>query len=163
VSHSLFWKNTSGDVAGAIYVFRAIGGSITNCTFFRNRGPGVHAGTIVIDESPVVSVSECIIADERARYGIYYLDCTAYHACNVFWNNAAGPIYGDALAATDVVANPMFCSPYTGDFTIAISSPAAPANNICAVLIGAYGIGCTGQVLTKETTWGQIKNIYSEQ
>ena len=162
VSNSLFRENTSGEVAGAIYVYDAIGGGITNCTFYGNGAPRTIAGTIVINLTSTVSVTDNVITGEQSRYGLYYHQCIGSHGCNVFWDNNDGSIFGDALDATDVEDDPLFCSPLTGEFTISAASPAAPANNLCAVLIGAYPIGCSGPVVTKPATWGQIKKIYSE-
>ncbi len=161
VSNSLFWENTSGDVAGAIYAYKVVGGSITNCTFYRNGASGGIAGTVVVHDSPAIVLNHNIIAEEQSRFGLYYLGGSGTHSCNVFWGNEDGSIHGDDLDATDIVADPLFCSPVIGEFQIASSSPAAPAHSACSALIGAYPVGC-GDAVTKTVTWGQIKKIYSE-
>jgi hypothetical protein len=48
-----------------------------------------------------------------------------------------------------------------GNFYLSETSPAAPANNVCGALIGAYQVAC-GPVPVEETTWGRIKSIYKD-
>jgi hypothetical protein len=114
-----------------------------------------------MDESPSTSVTKCIISGDLNSYGLYYISPPGYHVCNVFWDNDLGSIRGSALAATELVSDPRFCSPMAGNFSLAEDSPAAPGHNPCGVLIGAYPVGC-GPVPVEQTTWGRIKNAYRE-
>jgi hypothetical protein len=137
VSGCLFAHNVSTDVAGAIYYYRA-NGYVTNSTFYNNStGYGPYSGTIMMNQSPSTSVTYCIMSGDQTSYGLYYYSNKGNHSCNVFWNNAKGPIYGDALASTEVVSDPRFCSPMAGSFYLAEDSPAAPGYNDCGALIGA--------------------------
>lgn len=72
------------------------------------------------------------------------------HTCNIFWNNADGPILGASLDLTERSVNPYFCDPLNQDFTIAFESPAAPSNSPCGELIGAFPPACTSEVLNPE-------------
>jgi len=137
VTGCLFADDSSTTVAGAVSYYRAFG-NISNNTFYHNSsGYGDYSGTVLLHESPGTSVSYCIIAGDPTSYGLYLLDGASYHACNVYWDNALGPIAGDVLAPSEVVADPMFCAPMSDKFYLAESSPAAPANNVCGALIGA--------------------------
>jgi len=160
VTGCLFSGNTAGNVSGAIYYYLA-SGTVASCTFYNNASAAGYYATIVMDSSPATSVTHCIISDDQNSFGLYYLSWKGYHACNVFWNNALGSIYGDVLAPTEVVSNPRFCSPMTGNFYLATDSPAAPGYNDCGALIGAFPVAC-GPVPVEETTWGRIKSMYKD-
>lgn len=63
--------------------------------------------------------------------------------CNNSFGNPGGDwvhFPGDTLG--NISLDPLFCDTGAGDFTIAGSSPCAPANNSCGVLMGAFDIGC---------------------
>jgi predicted outer membrane repeat protein len=158
VSECLFWGNSSGDVAGAIYFYRSTG-AITNCTFHRNSAPGAIAGAVVIQSCPAFPVRRCIFANQLSGYGLRYYGGSQSHSCNVFWQNASGPIGGGVLGRDEIVADPQFCDPGVGDFHLANTSPAAPANNPCGLLIGAFPVGC-GPVALEAASWGKIKALY---
>jgi len=160
VTGCLFSGNTSTNVSGAIYYYLA-SGTVTACTFYDNSSVDGYYGTILMHSSPSTSVTHCIISDEQNSYGLYYISYKGYHACNVFWNNNLGPIYGDVLGPTEVVSDPRFCSPMTGNFYLAEDSPAAPGYNDCGALIGAYPVAC-GPVPVENTTWGRIKSMYKD-
>jgi predicted outer membrane repeat protein len=81
-------------------------------------------------------------------------------SCNLFWNNAAGDAVGFTPDATDVFADPEFCNPDAGDFTVSSTSPCAAGNSPpCAAQIGALGVGC-GLVSIESTSWGRIKSRF---
>ncbi len=148
VSECLFNDNATGDVAGAVYYYRSAG-AVRNCTFYGNTSPGEYAGTVMIQRSPAVVVERNIIAGERATIGLY--DIYSYHAhtCNMFWENAVADIGGHTTYnPTEIVCNPLFCDAAASDFGIAHESLAAPANNGCGVLMGAYAPACYYPVAT---------------
>jgi predicted outer membrane repeat protein len=84
---------------------------------------------------------------------------TVVTGCNVYWNNPLGNTSGFSLDPTDVVADPLFCGPETGHFTVNEGSPCLPPNNPCRELIGAWGKGC-GTVSVESRSWGSIKGIF---
>ncbi|MGD1048017.1 MAG: FlgD immunoglobulin-like domain containing protein [Candidatus Krumholzibacteriaceae bacterium] len=143
VTNCLFDGNSSGDVAGAIYYYIS-GGSVRNNTLSGNSSPGLKAGSIVIQNSGGVVVERNIISNAHTGFGLW--DELSYmpHTCNLYWNNGAGDLGGSttALDPTEVNADPIYCNALTGDFTVAYTSPAAPAHNSCGVLIGAYPPAC---------------------
>jgi hypothetical protein len=64
----------------------------------------------------------------------------------------------------DVVADPLFCDPENGDFTLSSQSPCLPGNHPDGVdcgLIGAFGQGC-GPVSIEKLSWGRIKGMYRD-
>jgi hypothetical protein len=136
----LFLGNTSLDITGGLYYHQA-SGLIQSNTFYANTSPGSIAGTLVIHESPGVTVTQNIIAGESAGYGLRFVGETAPHSCNLFWNNASGAS-NEPLDASEIVSNPVFCDAAAGDFTISEHSPAAPDNSSCDLLIGALPVAC---------------------
>lgn len=59
---------------------------------------------------------------------------------------AFGP-RGQAVYCDGGVADPLFCSPPAGDFTLAQASPCAPPNSPAGCgLIGALGVGCVNPI-----------------
>ncbi|MBZ0270215.1 right-handed parallel beta-helix repeat-containing protein [bacterium] len=77
------------------------------------------------------------------------------HDCNVFWDNVGG--IGIPLSPTDRIADPQFCDPDNGDYTLQGTSPCLPDLSLGCGLIGALGQGCGTVSLTPET-WGRIKS-----
>jgi hypothetical protein len=81
-------------------------------------------------------------------------------SCNVFWNNELGEAVGFSLDPTDLIADPLFCDPASGVYTVSSASLCLPENNPnCVDLIGAYGPGC-GFVSIEPMSWGRLKGIY---
>ena len=159
VTDCLFDRNRSFDVAGAIYYFRSIG-LVQNNTFYQNTSLG--RATIVVHQSPGVTVDRNIISWETNGFGLQFLEGVGAHSCNLFWANALGNIDGDDLAPDDTVANPLFCNPFASDFALFEMSPAAAENSPCGLLIGAFPVQC-GTVAVEEVTWGVVKALYRGQ
>ncbi|MCX6832929.1 MAG: right-handed parallel beta-helix repeat-containing protein [candidate division Zixibacteria bacterium] len=66
-------------------------------------------------------------------------------SCNDVFDNQQGDYLGisDQTGINGNIAlDPRFCDTANGNFQILQSSPCAPGNNSCGVLIGALGIGC---------------------
>ena len=57
---------------------------------------------------------------------------------------------------SDVIADPLFCDPVNGEFTVDGASPCLPQNSNGCGLIGAHWQGC-GVVSVDPSTWGQVK------
>jgi predicted outer membrane repeat protein len=156
VFNCLFHYNTSKDIAGAIYMYESAG-QIQGNTFYHNASPG-HA-TVVLHFSNSTSVSRCIFAGETVGFGLEFLNCSGSHACNIYWDNAAGSIYPPGLADDEIIADPLFCEPGQENFMIYDVSPAAPAHSPCGMLVGAYPVGCTGTA-ARDATWTAVKSLY---
>jgi hypothetical protein len=66
-------------------------------------------------------------------------------ACNDVYGNLQGDYSGipDQTGINgNISLDPRFCDADNGNFQVQSSSPCAPSNNNCGVLIGALGIGC---------------------
>jgi hypothetical protein len=74
--------------------------------------------------------------------------------CNLYWDNFVN-IPGDNLHATEIDIDPVLCDPANDDFSISAHSPAAPANNTCGQLLGAYGPACDIPA-PPPTTWQPV-------
>ena len=134
VSNSLF----TGNQGGASVFYNGVSeSSIHGSTFYGNQG-----GVTVLNDIGFMSVQRNIFANEASGTAIVNFG-TLSHSCNVFWDNPGGSIDGEALAADEVEADPLFCDAANGDYTISIHSPAAPANSACAQLIGAFPTNCS--------------------
>ncbi len=89
-----------------------------------------------------------------------------FYCCNIY--AAGGPWYTgvhDTASASDVFDTvnvfsqpPQFCNPNLGDYTLFDTSPCAPANNPCGVLIGARDIGCLNEHVWHVATSGSDSN-----
>jgi hypothetical protein len=76
---------------------------------------------------------------------------TNLNMLNFSCNNVYGNQQGDYSVIADqtgtngnISIDPLFCDTASGDFQVQKSSPCAPNNNGCGVLIGVFGIGCQG-------------------
>jgi len=71
---------------------------------------------------------------------------SAQLACTDLWGNAGGdwvgPIAGQLGQAGNLSADPDFCDPAAGDFTLAAASPCAPDQSGGCGQIGAWPVGC---------------------
>ena len=115
---------------------------------------------MTIELSPV-SVEYCIFAYDLTGAGVEYTHYTSdpIRTCNLYWGNADGAVQGSPIQSDDLTGDPFFCYPEGGQFTIAANSLAAPENNPCGVLIGAYPVACDATA-TEEASWSRIKSLY---
>ena len=159
ISGCEFWNNRSGNVGAALYYYQG-SGTISNNTFHENEaGGGGDAGTVVLHESSGTWFTRNIISGTISGYGLLYKSTQPFHSCNLFWDNSQGDIGGSSLDSSEISDDPLYCMPSSGQFTLSETSPAAPSNNTCGVLFGAYSVVC-GPVAVRETTWGEIKSRY---
>jgi len=88
-------------------------------------------------------------------------ECTAYIECNVLWNNVGGDGECGDLGESNLHADPLFCDPESGDFSLRADSPCAYGNvpGSCAGRIGAADVGCDAAPVVR-TSWGRIKALY---
>ncbi len=131
ITHSAIIENTAQMHGGGIYLNYS-DPVITNCTISKNRARHFAGGMLCENSIPVITNS-------------------------IFWNDSAGvtdeifsypdsPLIscsdiGDGWpGAGNIDADPLFRNPDSGDFFIHESSPCAPANNSCNVLMGAFDL-----------------------
>ncbi|MCA9751646.1 MAG: right-handed parallel beta-helix repeat-containing protein [Gemmatimonadetes bacterium] len=158
VTGCLFEQNVSANVSGGLR-FERTTGTLSSSTFDRNSSPGPDGGTVVVYLSPNTIIERCIFARDLSGVGISYLDDVSSRSCNLFWNNAEGPVAGDAIRPDDFSGNPLFCNADGGDFHVAELSPAAASGNSCGVGLGAYPVAC-GSLPIESQSWGQVKGAF---
>jgi hypothetical protein len=156
ISNCLFVGNSDG--TGAIIV-ESSSAVITNTTFHANMS-GSHASVLFYMADTAV-FSHNIVTSDVGGAGVEFLSCTGSHTCNIYFGNDVGTVIGELPTPSEIIADPQFCDYTAGNFTLCVTSPAAPDNNYCG-LIGAYGVGCDacGPVRTESTTWGSLKAMF---
>ncbi len=153
-----------------------------SCTIARSRGAIKASGdaeliscSILLCEGPGdairftgggrIAMEACLVA-----YNIYgaslQVDAAtelAIHCCN-FIGNAGGDWVGPLVDLLGVNGNmrqlPKFCDvAYSHDYKLQADSPCAPENNSCAMLIGAWPVGCE-TTATESRSWSSVKLLY---
>ncbi|RMG92824.1 MAG: hypothetical protein D6706_16155, partial [Chloroflexi bacterium] len=99
-------------------------GSSSFWTFDNCVLSGLDSSSIIIGQ-PSDVVAHCLVVDGFT--GDSWYDSTVYQL-------------GDT--SNIYVANPLFCDPAHGDYSLQANSPCLPANNVCGGLIGAIGDTC---------------------
>ena len=169
ITSCLFVDNIGG-VSGPIYCFRAFG-TVWNNTFYQNANLYETWGAVLIQETMSVTVYRNIFYGQTNGAGLYYLDSGpgGGHGCNVFWNNDSGTVVGAGFAPDDIVADPVFCDAPGGDFSVSHEGPAAPANSLCGLLIGAFDPACgvepppppdLTRILVRQDGTGDYTNVF---
>ncbi len=116
-----------------------------NCTILGTIDMGIYGGTFT-----GVDITNCTMflsGDTALSYDYgpaCFVDITC---CNIYDYAGESPFIGDVpgliLDTSNVIfADPLFCAPDTGNYHIRESSPCAPANNDCGVLLGALDVAC---------------------
>lgn len=163
--YSIFTDNTGEPLTTSNWGFQKGNAFFINCTFAGNSvdtGPLIRTyGDSLIISSCIISsnqsdeIAECLTWDQESWS---WVNGTVVANCTDIVGNEAGNWSG-FLAGQDTVrgnfsANPLFCDTLNSSYTLKNSSPCAPANNSCGVLIGAYGIGCenVAPVITSRDT-----------
>jgi parallel beta-helix repeat protein len=111
-------------------------------------------------------LNNCVVAFNTTGGAIVCTDggSVALTCTDIFGN--VGGDWVDCAAAYDglegnISADPRFCGLVTGNYELCTNSPCLPANNDCAVLMGAHGSGCGNcDSAVEATSWGAIKAMY---
>jgi len=87
----------------------------------------------------------------------------SYGSTDMDWESASSDCDTVGMAG-NILADPLFCSPGIGDYSIASESPCAPANSGGCGLIGALDVGCTITSVpvgrNESVSWGGIKRLF---
>lgn len=145
VNDCLFRNNTAPSTIAVTGIGPCV---ITNNTFAGNT---TTEATLHIHDPweeyqvPNVAVTRNIFAGDRGGgYAIWIEAGNTEHSCNLFNDNKGSSIVGEPMDPTEFEANPLFCNPGSGDYTIDFLSPAAASQSPCGQLIGAFGPACSG-------------------
>ncbi|MCA9728748.1 MAG: FlgD immunoglobulin-like domain containing protein [Candidatus Eisenbacteria bacterium] len=177
ISGCIFRDNVGGGAA-AVYCISSSQLIVSDCTFVNNSGSSVMiggsphiSGSTFADNVASSSVlalrngttlSNTIIAhNEGKAVGCFETDFTIV-CCDIFDNIGGDWIdcIADKLGVDgNISAEPLFCDPTNGDFTLAESSPCAPESNPDCGLIGAWPATCP-PACTLELTPGRITTYY---
>lgn len=160
ISECVFVRNESESGAG-ISLYECGNPTIRDCTFYGNSattGSAIYAGS---DSHPVVENSILSFGLQGSgAIGMY--GGTLQFECSDIFGNAGGDWIGaiaDQLGVNgNISADPLFCDPDMGDFSLRSDSPCAPDNNDCGVLMGAWPVGCSTSA--ESATWSEVKTLY---
>ncbi|MDP7437221.1 MAG: T9SS type A sorting domain-containing protein [Candidatus Marinimicrobia bacterium] len=138
VTENLFTNNSASTNASTLYIYNYYGPTISNCTITNNTGPEavycygfngtvepVFVNTIVRDDSSAFAFDDTSQANPTISY------------CNL---EGGFPITGTD-GGGNIDADPLFCDPDSGDFTLAENSPCVGTGEDGANM-GTYGVGC---------------------
>lgn len=140
---------------------------VSSCTFWGNGGGSVNAA-LTNGEDCHTALRHTIIASTVQGVAIScHPDGAAevtLFCCDLYGNEGGdwiGEIAGQLGTEGNICADPLFCAPETGDWTLQDGSPCAPFSppNPECDLIGAWPVGCGGTPVTR-ATWGGIKASY---
>jgi len=167
IENCLFNQNTSVTEGGAVSITNAHPTAILGCTFYKNSS--ANGGGVASTGASPVTVDQSIIASSLSGGGAHVdVTSTLTFGCTDMHGNAGGDWVG-AFAAQlgtngNLSADPLFCSPGSGNFFLHEGSPCTPGNHPdgddCGI-IGLLGAGC-GTVGIEHQTWGVIKTLFSE-
>ncbi len=150
--NNVFWDNSGS--YGAMTLEGGTSGVVSGNTFFGNNSSVASVGIF----SPVVFEYN-IVAGENMGLGLSRTSEGQFRY-NLFYDNAGGDFGGESYEG-EFVADPLFCIPEFGAFSVCADSPVLPENNSCC-LIGALGVGCPncGAVSGELVSWGSVKTLF---
>jgi hypothetical protein len=133
------YAGNAGDVLCRGFIFR-----IEGCTFVDN-----DSNAIDLSWDPGQGYIRSTIVANNGGAGVYsdywgdIANCDI-SCCDVFGNTGGDYVgVGDSTGcAGNISADPLFCDSSTGDYHILNTSPCAPDNNSCGVLMGALMVAC---------------------
>jgi predicted outer membrane repeat protein len=145
LTHNLFAGNIAGP-GPALYA--GLGDVyITKSTFVANEGvPGT--AQVQVFGGANLMFAQNIVANGINTGGIAsgVVSGTWDLSCNDIYGNEVGAYLGDVAIWEgingNIAADPVFCDPVAGDYTLRDDSPCLAANNACGLKIGALGQGC---------------------
>jgi parallel beta helix pectate lyase-like protein len=164
VTYNLFAGNkASGDPyygAGGGATFLYVKPMITNNTFSQNQGPsGLQRGGALClisiyypGEFTHNIITQSVSGAVACLHGC---PCPIKYSNNMLWSNVGGDFVGCANPdSTFVNADPQFCDPASGNYSVSSTSPALGPTGP----IGAFPEPGCGPVPTRSSTWGSLKS-----
>ena len=145
IRNCIFAYNHATTSGGAIWC-KGSSPVFINCTFVGNSS--MSGGVMFASATSLPTLDNCIVAFSEEGGGIHSNESSSQPVltcCNVYANiggNWSGSIVDQSGINGNIEADPDFCDLGSSDFRLQPASPCLPANNDCAVLIGALGGGC---------------------
>ena len=155
-----FSGNHAVSGSGALSMMKMSYATVRNCTFHGNDAP---LGTIIMSEWHLL-LENTIIAFGNGGPAISTERGVTLTCSDLFGNEGGdwvGP-YADQLGLNgNISADPLFCDPPGGDFTLSGSSPCAPFSepNPECDLVGAHPVGCGGTAV-RPSSWSGVKGLF---
>ena len=151
----LFLRNSSPAGAGAL-LYQSSVGVVSGNTFNDNSGPG--SGSVRLDY--FVTFTHNIVTSDRGGAGLT-LNTTVIRSCNLYYDNADGPVEDESLGELEINADPLYCDYTVDDYQLCMISPALPGVGGCGI-IGAFGQGCAncGPIPNENMNWGDLKRSF---
>ena len=147
ITRCILSRNEATDSGGGMYLYFHCYPILTNCTFFENAAP--TAGGLYCQPLADALLNNTIIAFSTLGEAVACEDqaSTLLTCCDVYGNAGGdwvGCIAGQDSVNNNLWADPMFCDPDAGNFTLAENSPCAPDHSpLGCGLIGADTVGCS--------------------
>jgi predicted outer membrane repeat protein len=138
---------------------------ISQSTFYGNQATG-SGGSVHAAEASTVTMTNCLVgfgqggaAVACAGSGAANLTC-----CDLFGNAGGdwtGCVAGQAAAAGNLSADPLFCDASLNDFHLDVSSPCRPGFNPSCGLIGAWPVVCglSAVIHVRPDGYGEVPTI----
>ena len=172
VTRNLFVGNhaegsDTGDTAsGSAIRVRRLSGHITNNTMVEGIGisESICGGALSLEETPAsLEISANIIAYNRYCGLACHFGTDNVLGPNLFWMNDLGDlgvgsgVCPSSWAANQIYADPLFCNPEAGNYTVSSDSPALTG----PIRMGVWtDPGCGLGVAVRPSTWGRLKALY---
>ncbi|MFH1891545.1 MAG: right-handed parallel beta-helix repeat-containing protein [Candidatus Zixiibacteriota bacterium] len=147
MDYCTFVGNSSGRYGGAACIDTSTA-ALTNCTITDNAALN-GGGLAFLRAIQMSTVDYSIISFSTQGEAVYCSLAAATLFCSDVYGNAGGDYVGCIAGQNGVGGNissdPLYCLTLnpTDPYTIKSNSPCAPANNSCAALMGAHGVGCS--------------------
>ena len=126
---------------------------VENCTLANNSGP-----IEVFVLTSTMQIVNTIIVDGWVECNV--LGEVTLTCCDVY------PLWGDCIESQlgsfgNISADPLFCDPDMGDYSLDATSPCSPEYNSECGGMGAWPVACGGATPTIRLSWGSLKNRFS--
>ncbi|HUU45054.1 MAG TPA: right-handed parallel beta-helix repeat-containing protein [Acidobacteriota bacterium] len=128
ISYNLFVDNGS---LGCIGISGTSTATITNNTFDRNQYGLVSQSTLPVALNNIIT--NTALSGVVGTWGEVDYNCT--------WGNGVDYAGTVSPGPNPIHADPQYCDPMTGDYTLAVTSPCV-ASGSGGVDVGAFGVGC---------------------
>jgi hypothetical protein len=159
ISNTVIDSNAASLNGGGVFVYSSSVNptksfELKNCVIAGNTAH--EGGTGIGARRNSLSISNCVVYANHASpvattpFGVYVSAGSLSLHCSDLYMNDQANLFADNItdSSANISTDPLFCDPASGDYHICNTSPCAPANNSCGVLIGAKGIGCYAPTIT---------------
>jgi hypothetical protein len=145
VDSCLFEANTAS-YGGAVQCYGNAQATITRCTMVDNGA--VEGGGIFLrnNSSPSIHASIIAFSNDGGAVARYDDTCNPTFSCSDLYGNMGGDWTGFVVSQLpgndNLSADPMFCDPEGGEYTLHEASPCLAGGNACGELMGCFGAAC---------------------